>query len=222
MVLSGVLLDIDGTLVSSNDAHAHAWVEAFADYGYDLPYERVRPMIGMGSDHIVPMLFPDLSKEEDPGKSIVSHRRDIMLQKYAPNLSPTQGSRELVQKLQNAGLKVIVATSASDRELENLLKAAQVNDLLDEFTTADEVGKSKPEPDIVKAALSKIQLPADQTVMLADTPYDIEAAGKVGVGVIAFRSGGFSDEDLAGAIAIYDDPADLLEHYDESLLGQRR
>jgi phosphoglycolate phosphatase-like HAD superfamily hydrolase len=103
-----------------------------------------------------------------------------------------------------------------------LLKAAQVDDLLDkdEATTSSDAEASKPAPDIVEAALSKLKLEPSEVLMLADTPYDIKSAQGAGVRMIAVRCGGFDDEQLAGAIAIYDDPADLLAHYADSPLGQ--
>ncbi|PSN14910.1 hydrolase [filamentous cyanobacterium CCT1] len=220
MALDGVVLDIDGTLVLSNDIHAQAWVEAFANHGYDVSFEQVRPLMGMGGDQLMPHLFTELSDEAEPGKTIASEHKELVLNKYRPQLKPTAGARELVEKLLAADLHVIVATSASDRELGVMLKVAEVEDLLTETTTSGDAENSKPAPDIVQAALEKAQLAPDRVVMLADTPYDIEAAGKAGVKVIAVRSGGFSDQDLAGAIAIYDDPADLLHHYDRSPLGQ--
>ncbi|MGG6242118.1 HAD family hydrolase [Nodosilinea sp. AN01ver1] len=219
MALDGVVLDIDGTLVLSNDIHAQAWVEAFANHGYDVSFEQVRPLMGMGGDQLMPHLFAELSDEAEPGKTIASEHKELVLTKYRPQLKPTAGARELVEKLLAADLHVIVATSASDRELGVMLKVADVEDLLTETTTSSDAENSKPAPDIVQAALDKAQLAPDRVVMLADTPYDIEAAGKAGVKVIAVRSGGFSDGDLAGAIAIYDDPADLLHHYDRSPLG---
>lgn len=220
MALDGVVLDIDGTLVLSNDIHARAWVEAFANHGYDVSFEQVRPLMGMGGDQLIPKLFAELSEEAEPGKTIASEHKELVLNKYRPQLKPTAGARALVEKLLAADLHVIVATSASDRELSVMLKVADVEDLLTETTTSSDAENSKPAPDIVQAALDKAQLAPDRVVMLADTPYDIEAAGKAGVKVIAVRSGGFSDGDLAGAIAIYDDPADLLHHYDRSPLGQ--
>ncbi len=118
-------------------------------------------------------------------------------------------------------MRLIIATSATTEELSGLLKAAQVDDLLHRATTSSDAEASKPEPDIVEAALSKLQMEASQVVMLADTPYDIEAAGKCGVRVIAFRCGGFDDVSLANAAEIYDRPADLLAHYDDSILGKK-
>ncbi|GAB4380326.1 MAG: HAD family hydrolase [Elainellaceae cyanobacterium] len=214
--LQGVLLDVDGTLVLSNDAHAQTWVEAFAAYGYDIAFEQVRPMIGMGGDKIIPKLVPGLTKEAGDGKAISDRRKQLVLNEYGPKLQPAPGSRELILRMQQAGLQLIVASSASRDELEILLKAAQVNDLLTEATTSSDAEGSKPEPDIVEVALQKVQLKPDQVLMLGDTPYDIEAAGKAGVGVVALRCGGFDESSLSNAKAIYNDPADLLSHYEES------
>lgn len=219
MAIEGIILDVDGTLVSSNDAHAQAWIEAFADYKYEIPFDRVRPLIGMGGNQVVPRLVAELNSEEGVGKQITDRRKELIIHKFSPELAPTNGSRALVQKMQADGLHLIVASSATEQEMDILLKVAQVDDLLSEFTTSDDVEASKPEPDIVEAALNKAHLQADRTVMLGDTPYDIESAGKAGVSVIAFRSGGFSDQQLQGAIAIYDDPADLLRHYETSPLA---
>jgi len=94
-----------------------------------------------------------------------------------------------------------------------------IGDLLEDKASASDAGKSKPDPDVVQAALDRLKLPAEDVVMLGDTPYDIQAAGKVGIGVIAFRSGGFEDKDLKDAIALYDGAADLLANYDDSPLG---
>lgn len=220
MALDGVIVDIDGTLVLSNDAHARSWVEAFASEGYEVSFDLVRPLMGMGGDQIIPKVVPELDKETEPGKTIASYRKELVLKDYVPHIAAANGARPLVEKMREAGLNLIIATSASPKELKAMLKIADVEDLLPEATTSDDAENSKPASDIVAAALKKAQLNSDRTVMLADTPYDIEAAGKIGVGVIAMRSGGFSDEDLAGAIAIYDDPADLLRHYDRSPLGQ--
>lgn len=223
MALQGVLLDIDGTLVLSNDAHAQAWVEAFAQHGYEVKFEDVRPLIGMGGDQVVPRMVPELSGKEGVGKQIADGRKELIIEKFSPNLAPAPGSRELVQRLKQDGFKLVVASSATSQELSSLLKAAEVDDLLEEepTTTSDDADASKPEPDLIQAALSKGQLQPEQAIMLGDTPYDIQAAAKAGVGVVAFRCGGFDDAQLADALAIYDNPADLLEHYEQSPLGQR-
>ena len=220
MALEGVILDVDGTLVLSNDAHAQAWVEAFAEHGYEVPFERVRPLIGMGGDKVIPRMVPELNDREGTGKAIADRRKELIVNKFGLQLTSTNGTRELVLKMRQSGLHLVIASSATTQELDILLKVAQVDDLLYKATTSSDADASKPAPDIVEAALSKAQLRPDNVVMLGDTPYDIESAGQAGVGVIALRCGDFSDEQLSGAIAIYDDPADVLKHYDHSPLAQ--
>lgn len=219
MAVRGVLLDVDGTLVLSNDAHARAWVEAFAEHDYEVSYERVRPLMGMGGDKLLPAVVPGLSEAEGTGKLIAERRKAIFLEQYAPALRPTPGARQLVERMKDAGLKLVIASSAKSDELEALLRAAQIEGLVQEATTSSEADASKPAPDVIEVALRKIGLPAEQVLLLGDTPYDVESAGKAGVGVIAVRCGGFSDERLAGAVAIYENPADVQAHYETSPLA---
>ncbi|MEH1822179.1 MAG: HAD family hydrolase [Nostoc sp.] len=219
MALEGVILDIDGTLVLSNDAHANTWVEAFAAYDLEVPFETVRPLMGMGGDQLIPKVVPELNGEEGTGKAIAQLRKELLLDKHIPQITAANGSRKLILKMQESGLHLVVASSASSEELDIMLKIAHVDDLLTEVTTSDDAEASKPAPDIVEAALNKGQMTPEKVVMLGDSPYDIEAADKAGVAVIGLRCGGFSDEQLSGAIAIYNDPEDLLQHYDSSILG---
>jgi phosphoglycolate phosphatase-like HAD superfamily hydrolase len=220
MGLQGVILDIDGTLVLSNDANAQAWVEAFAAFGYDVSFERVRPLIGMGGDQLLPEIVTGLTDSEGDGKAIAQRRKELMLSRYGPTLQPANGARQLILHMQQAGLRLMIASSATSQELQNLLKAAQVDDLLKEATTSNDAEASKPSPDIVAVALSKLEMEPSQVLMLGNTPYDIKSAGAAQIGVIAVRCGGFDDAALAGAKAIYDDPADLLAHYADSPLGK--
>jgi HAD superfamily hydrolase (TIGR01509 family) len=222
MRLKGVILDVDGTLVLSNDAHARAWVEGFAEFGYTVPFERVRGLIGMGGDKLLPELVPGLSDQEGIGKQIAERRKQLFAERYANTLQPARGARELLLRLQADGLELAVASSAKAEELEQLLKAAQVEDLIREATTSSDAEESKPAPDIVGAALHKLGLDSREVLMLGDTPYDIQSAGGCGVQVIALRCGGFSDEQLADALAIYDDPADLLAGFDRSPFAELR
>jgi HAD superfamily hydrolase (TIGR01509 family) len=213
----GVILDIDGTLVNSNDAHARAWVDALSEHGIKVEFEKVRPLIGMGGDKLLPEVS-GISEETPEGKRISERRGEIFKEKYMPSLKPCRGSRELLLRMRDEGLRLFVASSAKKDELTPLLKIAGASDLIEEKTSSDDAENSKPDPDIIHAALDASELEAGQVVMVGDTPYDIESAGKAGVPVIALRCGGWKDEDLAGAIAIYEDPADLLAHYDESPL----
>jgi HAD superfamily hydrolase (TIGR01509 family) len=203
-----MLLDIDGTLLDSNDAHARSWAEVFKRHGIDISFERVRPLVGEGGDKLLPQLTA-IDAESAPGKALSAERRKVFLEDYLPGLRPTRGARLLVETLKARGVKVVIATSAGGEELSALLEQAGVADLIERATSSDD-GASKPDPDIVRAALEEGRLGADEALMVGDTPYDIEAATRAGVKTIALRCGGWWDDAaLAGAIAIYDDPAAL-------------
>jgi HAD superfamily hydrolase (TIGR01509 family) len=133
---------------------------------------------------------------------------------------PLPGARDLVLRLRNEGLVVVIATSARKSEMRALLEVAGVDDLDLPSTSSDDAGESKPEPDIVHVALARGGCRPREAILIGDTPYDIQAASKAGVGVVAFRSGGFTDAALAGAIAIYDGPADLLARFASSPLAR--
>jgi len=220
-LLKGVIFDIDGTLLDSNDAHASSWVETFAEAGYEVPFDVVSPLIGMGGDKLLPDTI-GVSQDSAEGKKLGKRRSEIFRERYLPQLRPLKGARELVLRVRDDGLKALVATSAKDKQLEALLKAANVGDLMEERATASDAKRSKPDPDIVHAAVQQSGIPPTQLVMIGDTPYDVEASTKAGVTIIAFRSGGWNDDDLEGAAEIYDGPADLVEHYDSSLIGKER
>lgn len=216
--IRGVILDVDGTLVLSNEAQAKSWVEAMADYGYYVPVEKIGPLVGMGGDKVLPETT-GLQKDSEDGKKIDIKRGEIFKQKYLPTLQAAPGARDLLQHMRQKGLQLAVASSARMDELKPLLQVVGASDLIEEETSASDASRSKPDPDIIQVTLQRIGLPADQVLMLGDTAYDIEAARNAGVSTIALRCGGWSDRDLKGAIAIYNDPADLLEHYDTSPLG---
>ncbi len=219
-MLRGVIFDIDGTLVDSNDAHARSWVDTFSEAGYDVPFEVVRPLIGMGGDKLLPKTI-GIKHDSREGKKLTERRSTIFRERYLPHLRALDGSRALVRRTRRDGLKPVVATSAKDEELEGLLKAAQVADLMEEKATASDAGRSKPDPDIVEAAIEEAGIAAADLVMIGDTPYDVEAARRAGVRIIGFRSGGWMDADLAGAVEIYDGPAHLLANYASSLIGRK-
>ena len=216
-MISSVLLDVDGTLVDSNDAHAHAWVSAFNEAGLHVDFDRVRHCIGMGADK----LLPEVSglHENDPlGKRIATRRGDIFLQQWLPRLKPQRDAARLLAALKARGFTLVAASSAKRDELEPLLDIAGGTGLMDEQTSTDDADASKPEPDIIHAALERASARPSEAVMIGDTPYDVEAATRAGVRTIAFRCGGWSDDRLRDAIAIYDGPWDLLARLDSSPL----
>ncbi|MDB4914750.1 MAG: ppaX 1 [Gemmatimonadetes bacterium] len=207
--LRTILLDIDGTLIDSNDAHARAWVESLAEHGYVIRFQDVRPLIGMGGDKILPMLT-GLDGRGDDAKRIASTRSAIF-RRLLPSLQATRGARDLLVRLQELGFELVIATSAREEEMQAILDQAGVADLIETGASSGDADASKPEPDIIHAALRKAGRPPYQALMLGDTPYDIEAATRARVPTIAVRcGGGWSDEDLRAAAAIYDDPAHFL------------
>jgi HAD superfamily hydrolase (TIGR01509 family) len=213
-----VLFDVDGTLVDSNDAHARAWVEGLAEAGYKVPFDRVRTLIGKGGDKVLPELT-GLAEESEEGQRISTRRREIFRDAYLPHLAALPGARDLVAYLKDHGHVVGIATSAKEEELQALLERAGVADLFEHRASSGDADRSKPDPDIIHAALARTHAEPSTAVMIGDTPYDITAATRAGVRTIAFRSGGWKDEDLRGAAAIYDDPAHLRREYAGSILA---
>lgn len=209
----GVLLDVDGTLIDSNDAHAGAWADAFREFGLaEATFERVRPLVGKGGDKLLPELT-GLDHDSDVAKRIVARRAEIFETNYLRSLRAFPGAHQLLARFKADGLALIVATSAKRDELNKLLEQAGLEELIDRTTTSSDAKRSKPDADIIEAALERGGLEADEAVMLGDTPYDVEAAGRAGVRAVAFRCGGWNDPALAGAVGIYDDAADLLSQY---------
>lgn len=220
-MVRGIIFDVDGTLVDSNDAHADSWVDTFSESGYEVPFDVVRPLIGMGADKLLPKTT-GVAHDSEEGKKLTSRRSEIFRETYLPHLRPLPSSRALVQRVRNDGLAAVVATSAKDEELRSLLRAAEVADLMEEKSSSSDASNSKPDPDIVLAAINKSGIPRSQLIMIGDTPYDVEAATRAGIPIIAFRSGGWLDADLNGAVAVYDGPADLLSNYERSPIRQRQ
>jgi HAD superfamily hydrolase (TIGR01509 family) len=216
--IAAVLFDVDGTLVDSNDAHAHAWVRAFGEHGITVEFTRVRRAIGMGGDKLMPAVS-DVEEASALGQVIARRRGEIFKEEFLPTLKPFRDASRLVAALKARGFTMVAASSAKKDELDSLLKIAGATGFLDAATSSDDAESSKPDPDIVHAALARAQASAGDAVLIGDTPYDVEAARRAGVEVIAFRCGGWDDADLSGARAIYDGAWDLLEQLDASPLG---
>jgi HAD superfamily hydrolase (TIGR01509 family) len=213
--VKAALLDVDGTLVDSNDAHAQSWVEVLSASGYSVPFARIRELIGKGGDKLLAETV-GLEKESDEYRQIVRERSALFKDKFLPRLAPFPGARELLLALHGRGQRLVVATSANPEEIGALLDVAGVRDLVEAVKTSKDAKRSKPDPDIVRAALDAAECHATEAVMLGDTPYDVDAAAKMEVTSVALRCGGWDDAALAGAKAIYDDPADLLARLDTS------
>jgi HAD superfamily hydrolase (TIGR01509 family) len=218
--LRALLLDVDGTLLDSVEAHAQAWAEALAENGVTVAVETIRPLVGMGGDKLLPAVS-GIESESDRGKRISERRGDVFRSRYLPHLRPFPMVRPLLEAVRERGLRLVVATSASKDDLGGLLERAEIKDLVDTCASGDTAERSKPDPDIILAALRLGRVPPEHGMMLGDTPYDVEAGARAGVPCIGLRCGAWDEKGLAEAIAVYRDPADLLRHLDESPIGQR-
>lgn len=215
-----VIFDIDGTLVDSVDFHAEAWRQAFAASGKELPFERIREQIGKGSDQLMPVF---LSPEElkNSGKEIEERRGTIYQRDFLPKVRPFPGVRALFEKLAHEGKRLALASSAKQDELEAYKRLINVDDFVEVIVSADDVERSKPEPDIFRAAIERLALRPTQATVVGDTPYDAEAAARAGMASIGVLCGGFPGELLlkAGCRELRRDPEDLLARYADSSLA---
>lgn len=220
-MIHAVLFDVDGTLVDSNDLHATAWCETFLNFGIDIPIEDVRGQIGKGGDNLIPSLLPPELVEKRQ-EEIETFRSELFKRDYLPRVVPFPGVRALFERIYADGKRIVLASSAKSEEVEFHLGVIGAGDLVAGTTSADDVEHSKPDPDIFAAALRKVApLTTAEVVVVGDSPYDVEAACKLGIRTIGFRSGGFPDDVLleAGAAELYDGVEDLLSNYDRSLLA---
>ena len=218
--LQAVLLDVDGTLVDSNDAHAEAWLSVFQRNGYPSTFEWVRELIGKGGDKLIPEVTGVVESSHE-AKRLAKERSALFLREYLPEIRAFPGTEALLRRLRDAGLKLVVASSASEQELRPLLQLCGALPLVQQQTSANDAKHSKPDPDIIEVALAKAGCSPGEAVMLGDTPYDVRAATQAGVTAIALRSGGHPDSALSGALAIYDDVADLLANFETSVFALR-
>ena len=207
-----MIFDVDGTLVDSNDAHARAWVEALAHFDIHVETAAVRRLIGMGSDKLLPELIA-VEAESPRGQEIDAARGELFRREYLPHLRPFPATRALFQALKSEGIRLAVASSSREEDLGRLLEIAEVADLVERRASAKDAKRSKPDPDVIHAALEQLgggALAGAAIGMVGDTPYDVAAAWKAGVRPLAFRCGGWSDADLSGAAFIFDGPEDML------------
>jgi HAD superfamily hydrolase (TIGR01509 family) len=214
------LFDIDGTLVDSNDLHVRAWEEAFATIGAHFDRATIHGQIGKGTDMLVPTLIPDADGELQ--ERLGEAHGKVFKGRLMEQVKPFPGAHDLLARVHAAGQAVVLASSASAAEVDHYLDLLGVRDLVHATTSSDDVERTKPAPDIFAAALEKVApLAPEEVLVVGDTPYDVEAAARCGIGTVALRSGKFPDGVLraAGALALYDDAADLLANYDRSPLG---
>jgi HAD superfamily hydrolase (TIGR01509 family) len=220
-LLKAVIFDVDGTLVDSVDLHARAWQEALAHFGKRVEYARVRYQIGKGGDQLMPVFLSGRELDEF-GEELEKHRGDIFKRDHLPRVKAFPAVRELFERVKREGLQIALASSARADELKTYKKIADIEDLVEGETSADDAEKSKPHPDIFEAALARLKdVSPSEAVVVGDTPYDAEAAGKAGLKTVGLLCGGFPEDDLraAGCVRIYRDAAHLLADYDSSPLA---
>jgi HAD superfamily hydrolase (TIGR01549 family) len=216
-----VIFDIDGTLVDSVDLHAQAWQDSFKRFGKEIPFEEVRQQIGKGGDQLMPVFFS--AEELDRfGKEMEEYRGELYKREYLPRVRAFPQVRELFQLIKANGKRIALASSAKQDELSVYKRIANIEDLIEEETSADDAERSKPHPDIFQAALDSLGVGPSEAVVVGDTPYDAEAAGKAGMSTIGVLSGGFPESELiaAGCIAIFQNPADLVARFDETIIAE--
>jgi HAD superfamily hydrolase (TIGR01549 family) len=214
------VLDVDGTLVDTNYHHALAWYRAFRSREISVPLWRLHRHVGMGGDKYVAAVAGD-EVERRLGEELRSEwerRFDELLDEIAP----LPGARKLVAELNRRGGRVVLASSSIDKHLDHFLDILDVRELADGWTTKDEVEASKPDPDLIEAALEKAG--TREAVMVGDTPWDCHAAHKAGIETIAVLTGGFAEAELrdAGAAAIFESLDELRGRLDETPLGRGR
>lgn len=219
--MKAAIFDVDGTLVDSVDLHAAAWQRALAHFGHEVSFIDARGQIGKGGDKLIPVFLTE-AEQADHGKAMEEYRSQLFRADYLHLVRPFTAVPALMQRLRDSGSKIAVASSAKQQELDVYLEVAGITDLIDAHTSADDVGASKPDPDIFQAALEKLGCPADAAVVIGDTPYDAIAATRAGIKAVGVLSGGFREEDLraAGCIAVYPGPGALFTCFDNSPLGQ--
>ena len=212
------ILDVDGTLVDSNYQHTIAWGRALRSEGVAVPLWRIHRHIGMGGDQLVAAVA-GREVEERAGDSVRAAEGELYTE-LIDEVRPFPGARELVAMLRDRGLRVVLASSAKEAEVDRYLDMLEAREIAHAWTTSADVERTKPAPDLVRAALELAD--TEDAVMVGDTVWDIEAAGRAGVPALGVLTGGFAEAELtgAGAIAVYESVAELADELDRTPLGR--
>jgi membrane protein len=211
--LEALLLDIDGTLIDSNDKHTDCWVEAFAQFDKDVPWDVVRGQIGKGGD----LLVPDLLNAREMmkfGEKLKKKRGALWKEKYMKSVQPFPGAIDAIRALHGQGVKLAFASSSNPDEVEYYVELLGVGHLLEGTTSKKDAAFSKPSPEIFQAALERVKSDPARTLAVGDTPYDILAAHRTPVAIAAVLCGGFPREQLAKAELLFDDVPTLVKELD--------
>ena len=214
------IVDIDGTLVDTNYQHAVSWYRAFRRYDVVIPVWRIHRHIGMGGDKMVGAVAGD-----DVENRLGDKLRDAWSEEFNPvidEIMPLPGARELLAEIRNRGFRLVLASSGNPDHTEHYLDLLDARSLAEAWTTSKDVEETKPAPDLLQVAMSKVD--GAHPVMIGDTTWDCEAAARVDVPSIAILSGGFGEDELraAGAGSVFPDPNELCARLDDTPLAGAR
>ncbi len=203
-----LLLDLDGCLIDSNDAHACAWSAALARFGWIAPARLIRPHIGKGGAELLRDFVPRAARHF-LGDAMGAEQTRIFLARYARRVRPFAGAARAVRAMRRAGIAVVIASSGDRRVVELALRRLRLLDVVDGYTTSNDVAKTKPFDDIFSVAVARFRLARRAPVAVGDTPFDIAAAHQIGLPCLALRSGGARPQTLRAAQGRYRDLAHL-------------
>ena len=207
--------------MDSVDLHALAWHEAMVKFGHDVSFEQARGQIGKGGDKLIPFFLSE-DDQHDHSKELEEWRGKRFKSKYLPLIRPFSAVPDLLRRVRDAGLRVAIASSAKKAELEEYLKIADITELVEVSTSAEDAEESKPAPDVFEIVLKKLKIEGADAVAIGDTPYDAEAARKAGIETIGVLCGGFTEGSLrkAGCVEVYPGPAALFAVFEDSRLAR--
>ena len=206
------MLDVDGTLVDSNYLHVVAWQGAFADHGHRVASWEIHRAVGMGADKLVPALLGDAAAAEIGAAVTAEH--DTRFRRVIADVEPLPGARDLLSALKRRGLTVLLGSSAAAEEVDHYLRLLDATELVDHVTTAADVDRTKPDPDLIQTAIDQAGVPA--VAMIGDTVWDCRAAAALDLRMLGLLCGGTSEGELrsAGAHSVHRDPAELVPQLD--------
>jgi HAD superfamily hydrolase (TIGR01549 family) len=205
-----LLFDVDGTLVDTNYHHALAWYRAFRSFDKIVPVWRIHRKMGMGGDHLVADLLGD-DVEEELGDDIRAAEK-VLYRNLIEEVEPMEGAKELIEGLKKADHKIILASSGKPFEIDHYLDLLGIRDLVDGWTGSADVSRTKPDPDLVLAAIDKGG--EKEALMIGDSPFDCIASARAGIETVAVLTGGFSPEELkeAGAKEVFETLPELGDY----------
>jgi HAD superfamily hydrolase (TIGR01509 family) len=211
------ILDVDGTLVDTNYQHAIAWYRAFRQHGVLLPLWRIHRHIGMGGDQLVASLVGE-EFDAEHGDDVRSAEKALYMALIV-EVEPLEGARELITDLRESGHAVVLASSAKAQEVDHYIDLLDARGIVDGWTTSADVRRTKPEPDLVQAAIEKAG--GKPAVLLGDSTWDCRSAKRAGIPTVGVLTGGFSEQELldAGAVAVFESLHDLRENLESTPLA---